>query len=159
MIEIERKFLVSNEDFKKEAFHTRVFKQGYLNSDPLRSVRVRIDGEQGILTVKGPSSADGTSRLEWERLIPLQDAEALLPLCEHEIINKTRYEIKVGLHVYEVDIFEGSNAGLILAELELNDPEEDFEKPDWLGQEVTGDIRYYNSQLAKKPFLSWENQS
>ena len=155
MIEIERKFLVLNNDFKKEASVQKRIVQGYLNSDPERTVRIRIKGEQGFITIKGKGNESGTTRMEWEREIPATDAEQLLALCEKGAIDKIRYEIKAGSHLYEVDEFFGENAGLIIAEIELNDENESFEKPLWLGKEVTGDERYYNAFLSQKPFKSW----
>jgi CYTH domain-containing protein len=155
MIEIERKFLVKSEAFKKEAFKQTRISQGFLNTDKARTVRVRLKGEQGFITIKGASSESGLSRFEWEKEIPKQEAEALLELCEPSIIDKTRYEIKLGQHIYEVDEFYGDNSGLIVAEIELNTETETYIKPDWLGNEVTGDVKYYNSQLSKNPFKSW----
>lgn len=156
MTEIERKFLVTSEDFKIQAHkHTRII-QGFLNTNPERTVRVRLKGNTGFLTVKGESSSDGLSRFEWEKEISKTDAEALLRLCEKGVIDKVRYDITVGKHLFEVDVFSEDNAGLMLAEVELMHKDEVFEKPDWLGKEVTGDIRYYNSQLSVKPFNTWE---
>src|SRR5688572_26332083 len=120
MIEIERKFLVLNNDFKKEASAQKRIVQGYLNSHPERTVRIRIKGEQGFITIKGKGNESGTTRMEWEKEIPTADAEQLLCLCEKGAIDKIRYEIKVGNHLYEVDEFLGDNAGLIIAEIELN---------------------------------------
>ena len=155
MIEIERKFLVKSTAFIKEAVkHNRIV-QGYLSSAPERTVRVRIKGENGYLTIKGQSNATGMSRMEWEKEIPLEEAEQLLALCEEVIIDKTRYEVIVGVHVFEVDVFTGENEGLVMAEIELSSETEPFEIPDWLGEEVTTDIRYYNSYLSKHPFRSW----
>ena len=155
MIEIERKFLVKSAAFMKEAVkHNRIV-QGYLSSAPERTVRVRIKGENGYLTIKGQSNATGMSRMEWEKEIPLEEAEQLLALCEEVIIDKTRYEVIVGVHVFEVDVFTGENEGLVMAEIELTSETEPFEIPDWLGEEVTTDIRYYNSYLSKHPFRSW----
>ena len=155
MIEIERKFLVLNTSFKNEASAQTRIVQGYLNSHPKRTVRIRIKGEQGFITIKGKGNESGTTRMEWEREIPTADAEQLLALCEKGAIDKIRYEIKAGNHMYEVDEFFGKNAGLIIAEIELNDENEAFEKPLWLGTEVTGDERYYNAYLSQKPFNSW----
>ena len=155
MIEIERKFLVKSEAFKDEAFKQTRISQGFLNTDKARTVRVRLKGEQGFITIKGASSESGLSRFEWEKEIPKQEAEALLELCEPSIIDKIRYEIKLGQHIYEVDEFYGDNFGLIVAEIELNTETETYIKPDWLGNEVTGDVKYYNSQLSKNPFKSW----
>lgn len=155
MIEIERKFLVLSEAFKKEAFrHTRIV-QGFLNTDPERTVRVRIRGEKGFLTVKGMSNTAGTIRTEWEKEIDVSEAEKLLKLCEEGVIEKVRYEVKAGNHIFEVDEFFGKNSGLIIAEIELTSENESFEKPAWLGKEVTGDLKYYNSQLSKNPFNTW----
>lgn len=155
MIEIERKFLVSGDSYKKEAFRKTKILQGYLNSHPNRTVRVRLKGEKAFLTIKGKSNDSGVSRFEWEKEIPALEAEALIKLCEPGIIEKFRYEIKRGNHVLEVDEFFGENKGLILAEIELASEDEDFEKPEWLGQEVTGKKEYYNSRLTKKPFGNW----
>ncbi|RLD28503.1 MAG: adenylate cyclase [Bacteroidetes bacterium] len=156
MIEIERKFLVISEAFKPEAFNKTRIIQGFLNTDKERTVRVRIKGERGFLTVKGKSTNDGLSRFEWEKEISKTDAEALLKLCEKGSIDKLRYEVKVDKHIFEIDEFFGDNEGLIIAEVELNCKDEEFKKPDWLGEEVTGQIKYYNSQLCKKPFQFWD---
>ena len=126
-----------------------------MNSDPERTVRIRIKGEEGFLTIKGKGNESGTTRLEWETEIAVEDAKKLLPLCEKGVIDKTRYEILSGKHTYEVDVFTGENDGLIVAEIELEFENEAFEKPHWLGQEVTGDERYYNAYLSKKPYKSW----
>jgi len=155
MIEIERKFLVLSNDFINDAFAQKRIVQGYLSSNPERTVRVRIKGDKGYLTIKGKSSANGTTRLEWEREISLMDAETLLNICESGIIDKVRYEVKVGHHVYEVDIFSGENDGLVMAEIELESESETFERPKWLGEEVTNDERYYNAYLSKNPFNRW----
>ena len=155
MTEIERKFLVKSEAFKDQAFNSYDIRQGFLNSAPECAVRIRLKNDKGLLTIKGKSSADGLSRFEWEKEIPKTDAEALLLLCEKRIIDKTRYEVKVGNHTFEVDEFYGDNQGLIIAEVELNSKTDTFEKPDWLGEEVTGDIKYYNSNLSKLPFKNW----
>jgi len=155
MIEIERKFLVLSEDYKKDAFNSIMIIQGFLNTHKERTVRVRLKGETGYLTVKGESTVDGTSRFEWEKEINRPDAEALLELCEPGVIKKMRYEVKVGSHIFEVDEFQNDNKGLIIAEIELNDKFETFEKPQWLGEEVTGDPKYYNSQLSKIPYKLW----
>jgi adenylate cyclase len=155
MIEIERKFLVRNDSFKKEAFAKNHIAQGYLSSVPERTVRVRIKGEKGFLTIKGASNDSGLSRFEWENEIPVSEAKSLLLLCEKGVIDKTRFEIKKGNHVFEVDEFYNDNEGLIVAEIELDSENDTFEKPDWLGKEVTGDIRYYNAYLSKNPFKNW----
>ncbi len=155
MIEIERKFLVNSDAFKKDALRKNHIAQGYLNSAPERAVRVRIKGDTGYLTIKGKSNETGLSRFEWEKEIPLAEAKALLLLCEKGIIEKNRYEVLVGKHLFEVDEFFGENEGLLLAEVELQSESEFFEKPDWLGDEVTQDQRYYNSYISNHPFTSW----
>ena len=149
--EIERKFLVTG-DFKQEACDSFRLVQGYISTDPDRTVRVRIKGEQGFLTIKGRSSLDGLSRYEWEKEIPVSEALELMNLCVSGVIDKTRYLVPYGGHTYEVDVFHGANEGLVLAEIELSDELEAFEKPFWLGEEVTGDVRYYNSLLSLHPF-------
>lgn len=145
--EIERKFLVEKEDYKSQAYNRYTIIQGFLNKDKYRTVRVRIKGNKGFITVKGISSQDGLSRLEWEKEIPIEEAKELLKLCDGSPISKTRYEIKAGKHIYEVDEFHDKHQGLVIAEIELHSEEENFEKPSWLGKEVTGDKAYYNSQL------------
>lgn len=155
MLEIERKFLITSEAFKKEAFKNTRIVQGFLNTHPERTVRVRIKGDQGFITVKGKSNKAGTIRVEWENEITIEEAEMLLELCEEGVIEKTRYEIKTGDHIFEVDEFFAENEGLTVAEVELTSEDEDFEKPTWLGEEVTGQIKYYNSQLSKQPFNTW----
>ncbi|RAJ25783.1 CYTH domain-containing protein [Gelidibacter algens] len=155
LIEIERKFLVVSDAFKSEAFKQTRIVQAFLNSDKNRTVRVRIKGEQGFLTIKGKSSEDGISRFEWEKEISKSEAEALLNLCEDGMIDKIRYEVKSGAHVFEVDEFLGSNDGLIVAEVELKHVSENFKKPKWLGEEVTGQLKYFNSHLVKNPFKNW----
>ena len=155
MLEIERKFLVKNATYKKEAYDQKRIKQGYLNSDPSRTVRVRISGKQAFLTIKGAPDVQGTTRFEWEKDLKLEEARALLELCEPGYIDKTRYLVEVANKIYEVDEFYGTNEGLVVAEIELNAADETFVKPNWLGEEVTGDEKYYNSQLKKKPFSQW----
>ncbi|WP_299434291.1 CYTH domain-containing protein [uncultured Maribacter sp.] len=155
MIEIERKFLVVSDAYKIQAKSSTRIVQGFLNTNPERTVRVRIKGEQGFITVKGKGSASGVSRFEWEKEIPVLEAEELLQIAEPGSIDKIRYEIKVGNHVFEVDEFFGKNKGLIVAEVELSTENEIFEKPDWLGVEVSGITKYYNSQLSKIPFTKW----
>lgn len=155
MIEIERKFLVTSTAFIAEAFSQTRIVQGYLNSNPKRTVRVRMKGNKGFLTIKGIGNESGLSRFEWEKEIPVTEAEQLLHLCENGVIDKIRHEVKVGNHVYEVDVFSGANEGLIVAEIELSDENESFEKPNWLGMEVTNDNRYYNAYLSNNPFKNW----
>ncbi|AXG73982.1 CYTH domain-containing protein [Flavobacterium arcticum] len=156
MNEIERKFLVLNNDYKTEAFSQKRITQGYLSSVPERTVRVRTKGDKGYLTVKGKSNESGTTRMEWETEITLAEAEQLLAICETGVIDKTRYEVKAGKHTFEVDEFYGDNEGLVIAEVELDDENETFVKPVWLGQEVTGDERYYNAYLSHKPYTTWK---
>ena len=156
MEEIERKFLVESTDFIKESTVNNRIVQGYLNSNPERTVRVRIKGNKGFLTIKGKGNENGTTRFEWEKEIALSEAEALLQLCESGIIDKIRYEIPLGKHTFEVDVFSGENQGLIIAEVELTFENEFFEQPNWLGKEVTGDKKYYNSHLSEHPFCSWK---
>jgi len=155
MIEIERKFLVTSDSYKTMAFANYEIAQGYLNSTPERTVRVRIKGDKGYLTIKGKGNESGMSRFEWEKEIDLSEAKSLLELCEIGVISKTRYEIKVGNHIFEVDEFYGENEGLIIAEIELQSEIDYFEKPTWLGAEVTNDERYYNAFLSKNPFKNW----
>lgn len=154
-IEIERKFLVKSEDFKTSAYNVITIKQGYLSSNPSRSVRIRIKGEKAFITIKGKSNENGTVRFEWEKEIDKSDAESLLRLCEPGIIEKNRYEVNNGRFIFEVDEFFGENTGLIVAEIELTSEMDDFDKPLWLGDEVTGDTKYYNSMLIKNPFKNW----
>ncbi|RNL92987.1 CYTH domain-containing protein [Sinomicrobium pectinilyticum] len=158
MIETERKFLVRSDGFKKEAKSATRIVQGFLNTDPERTVRIRIKGDKGFITVKGKSDAGGMSRYEWEKEIPAGEAEELLLLCEKGIIEKTRYEIPNGKHFFEVDAFAGENTGLIVAEIELFSEQDEFDRPDWLGEEVTGDRRYYNSQLSRNPYSTWDGE-
>lgn len=155
MIEIERKFLVKG-DFKPEAYDKIRIRQGYLCSTG-RTVRVRTWGDTAFLTIKDPSDAAGLSRFEWEKEIPVEDALQLLDIAEPGIIDKTRYLVKNtdGCHIWEIDEFHGENDGLIVAEIELGSEDEKFAKPEWLGEEVTGDRRYYNSHLSKNPFKNW----
>ena len=155
MIEIERKFLVTSEKFKSEAFTKHEIAQGYLNSNPERTVRIRIKGESGFITIKGKSNETGTTRFEWETEISLLEAKPLFLLCEKGVIQKTRYEVSIGKHIFEVDEFHGDNEGLIIAEIELSNENEHFKKPDWLGKEVTNDIRYYNAYLSQNPYKNW----
>ena len=148
MIEIERKFLVKASDYKKEAHRKTKIVQGYLTKNPKRTVRVRIRENQSFLTIKGMSSEDGLSRFEWEKEIPLNEAKELITLCLPTIIEKIRYEVTYKGVLFEVDEFEGTHSGLVLVEVELNSTEDVFEKPNWVGKEVTGDKKYYNSYLS-----------
>jgi len=154
-VEIERKFLVEGRAFEGQARERIPMIQGYLSSVPERSVRVRIAGDRAFLTIKGTSNESGTSRFEWERAIDVADARQLLAIAEPGVIDKTRYLVPAGNHVFEVDVFHGDNAGLVMAEVELEDENEPFERPEWLGEEVTGNPDYYNARLSKKPFTTW----
>lgn len=153
--EIERKFLVVSNQYKQVAYQKSYIKQGFLSSEKERVVRVRIKDDCGFLTIKGASNKSGTTRFEWEKKISLKEAQNLFNLCEQGIIEKYRYLIKVNNHIYEVDYFLGQNKGLIVAEIELSNENELFEKPTWLGKEVTGEVKYYNSNLSKLPFCQW----
>ena len=155
MQEIERKYLVVSEDFKKESFKNFHIKQGFLNTDPQRTVRLRITGDKSFLTIKGKSSKNGLTRFEWEKEISKNEAEALFELCEPGIIEKTRYLVKAGDFLFEIDEFYKENEGLTIAEIELKKETDIFQKPKWLGKEVTGEIKYYNSQLSKNPYKNW----
>ena len=153
--EIEKKFLVAGE-FKESAKKATRITQGYLSSVPERTVRVRVKGDKGYITVKGIGNDSGASRFEWEKEIPVEDVKALLEICEPGVIDKTRYLVKVGTHTFVVDEFYGDNEGLTVAEVELSDENEAFDKPSWLGEEVTGDAKYYNSMLMKNPYKNWK---
>ena len=155
-IEIERKFLVQR-DYKHLAIKSTTIIQGFLSSVPERTVRVRIKGEKGFLTVKGIGNQTGISRFEFEKEITINDAKNLLEICEKGVISKTRYIIPSTDNLFfEVDEFHGDNKGLIVAEIELPTENTPFEKPNWLGKEVTGIIKYYNSAISKKPFKNWD---
>lgn len=153
-IEIERKFLVRGE-FMPHVSQEHCIRQGYIVASAGKTVRVRTRGDKGFLTIKGPSGKNGFSRFEWEKEISFTDAEQLLELCEKNIIDKTRYEVEFDGKTFEVDVFHGVNEGLVLAELELLTEDEPYSAPEWLGREVTGDMRYYNSYLSKYPFSEW----
>ena len=158
-LEIERKFLVRGDDYKRQAYASSRIRQGYICSGHGRTVRVRLRDDRGYLTIKGPSNADGISRYEFEKEITLDEAEHLMALCEPGQIDKTRYLVKSGNHTFEVDEFYGDNEGLVMAEVELQSEDEPFEKPDFIGEEVTGDRRYYNAHLLKQPFKTWSGGS
>lgn len=153
--EIERKFLVVGDAYKRQAYASSYIKQGYICSERGRTVRVRLRGDCGYLTIKGPSTDNGLSRYEFEKEITLDEARELFKLCEPGIVEKTRYLVRSGNHTFEVDEFHGDNEGLVMAEVELAAPEDPIVKPDFIGQEVTGDRRYYNSQLRQHPFTTW----
>ena len=154
--EIERKFLVKNGRYKEQAYASSRIRQGYICSSHGRTVRVRIRDARGYLTIKGPSTNGGLSRYEFEKEITHDEAEHLMQLCEPGIIDKTRYLVKSGAHTFEVDEFYGENEGLVIAEVELRSEDEPYEKPDFIGKEVTGDKRYYNAHLRANPFSLWK---
>jgi len=153
--EIERKFLVKTDAFKGQSYIATRIKQAYLSSVPERTVRIRLKDDKGYITIKGIGDELGASRFEWEKEILATDAEALLKICELGIIDKTRFNIKLEEHIYEVDEFYGDNEGLVVAEIELSSEDEIFTKPDWLGKEITGEVKYYNSMLMKNPYKKW----
>ena len=155
-LEIERKFLVKDESYKLMAFSSSCIAQGYICSARGRTVRVRIRNEKGYLTIKGPSEEGGLSRYEWEKEIPLEEAKELMKICEPGMIDKTRYLVASGNHTFEVDEFYGDNEGLVIAEVELKHENESFEKPSFIGEEVTGIVKYYNSFLMKCPYKDWK---
>lgn len=152
--EIERKFLVKG-DFKPFVQKETRIIQGYLSSVPERTVRVRTKGDKGFLTIKGIGNESGASRFEWETEISTDEAKNLLAICEPGVIDKTRYLIPAGKRTFEVDEFYGENDGLTVAEIELGSEDEAFNKPEWLGEEVTGDVKYYNAMLKKNPYKTW----
>lgn len=154
-LEIERKFLVKNESFKECAFKKSYIKQGFLNSNKERTVRVRIIDDNAFITVKGKSNLAGTIRFEWEKEISVKEAQDLLLLTEKTVIEKYRFYVKSAQHIFEVDVFLGENSGLIVAEVELNSENENFTKPSWIDKEVTGEVKYYNSSLSNVPFQLW----
>ena len=158
-LEIERKFLVTG-PFKDKAYDATRIQQGYIASGRGRTVRVRVRGEKGYLTIKGPSDRAGLARFEWEKEITVGDANELMRICEPGMIDKTRYLVKSpdGRHVWEVDEFYGENEGLVMAEIELDDENESFLKPDFIGREVTGDRRFYNSHLRQNPYKLWKDE-
>ena len=157
--ETERKFLVVG-DFKSQSYNATRIQQGYIASNNGRTVRVRIRGDKGYLTIKGPSGLKGITRYEFDTEIPLDDARELMEICEPGIIDKTRYLVKSpdGRHTWEIDEFYGDNEGLVLAEVELSHESEEFQKPDFIGKEVTGDRRFYNSHMRSYPFKLWKEE-
>ena len=154
-VEIERKFLVKNDDWKIHAVKNLKIAQGYLSTDPARTVRIRVAGSDSLITIKGAPIAGSIATPEFEYPIPSQDADTLLPLCLPGSIQKTRYFVPMDGTQWVIDVFEGDNTGLVIAEIELNTEDDDFFKPDWLGSEVTHDPRYKNSTLAQKPYKDW----
>lgn len=156
MIEIERKFLITSNSYREQASSKAVLTQGYLSSNSARTVRIRLSDQTGYITIKGKSNESGLSRFEWEKEISKSEAEALLELCEETLISKTRFKVRIEDHLFEVDEFDGPNKGLVIAEVELGSEDEVFSKPNWLGAEVTGDKKYYNSNLSQYPFCDWD---
>lgn len=154
-VEIERKFLVAGE-FKSQAVSSSRIRQGYIAHENGRTVRVRTRDDKAYLTIKGPSDAAGIGRFEWEQEIPVDEALSLMEICQGGFVDKTRYLVPCGGHVFEVDEFYGPNEGLVMAEVELGSPDEPYQRPDWLGEEVTGDRRYYNSHLLANPYCNWK---
>jgi len=157
-LEIERKFLVRGDGYKQQARSSSRIKQGYICSGHGRTVRVRLRDEQAFLTIKGPSLDGGLSRYEFEKEITVDEALSLFRLCEPGVIDKTRYLVDCGKHTFEVDEFYGDNEGLVMAEVELSSPDEPYEKPDFIGEEVTGDHRFYNSHLRQNPYKKWKDE-
>lgn len=155
MIEIERKFLVKNETYKSESIKKQLITQGYLSSDLKRSVRIRICEQNAYITIKGQTSESGASRYEWEKEINIEDAKQLMLLCREGVVTKIRHLIPFKNHTFEVDEFLKDNSGLVIAEIELSNENEDFERPRWLGKEVTGIKKYYNSQLSQNAYVNW----
>lgn len=156
-MEIERKFLVHKDiDFKRKAISQTKIQQGYILAKTV-SVRIRIRDDKGYLTIKGPSTADGLCRYEFEKEITLQEANSLMAYCEPGVVDKIRYEVPVGDHIFEIDEFFGDNEGLVVAEVELDSPDEEYERPDFLGPEISADRRFRNSQLRKNPFKLWRD--
>lgn len=153
-VEIERKFLVHSDDWRQNAGAGVQIVQGYISTRPEGTVRVRIKDEEGILTIKG--RAEQLVRPEFEYSIPLEDARQMLQLCEGHLVEKRRFDVDVGDHRWVVDEFAGDNQGLVVAEIELDDPDETFQRPSWIGDEVTGQVRYYNARLAHSPYQQWD---
>ena len=158
-LEIERKFLVLDDSYKHEAFSKSHILQGYICSGRGRTVRIRIRDDRAYITIKGPSLDGGLSRYEFEQEIHLDDARQLMKLCEPGTIDKTRWLVKSGRHTFEVDEFFGDNEGLVMAEVELAYEDEPYEKPDFIGKEVTGDRRYYNGHLRSNPYKMWKENA
>ena len=154
--EIERKFIVTGE-WKHLATSKTHIEQGYFETAPGRTVRIRIRDDKAYLTIKGPSNEEGLARYEFETEVPMEDGKKMLELCRPGRIDKDRWLVPDGKHTVEVDEFHGDNEGLVMAEVELQSPDEPYEKPDFIGEEVTGDRRYYNSSLRMNPFKAWHD--
>lgn len=155
MLEIERKYKAKNTTFLNETKISFKINQGYLNSSAERTVRVRTKDNKGFITIKGKSNSSGTTRFEWEKEIPFDEAIELLKLCEDYIIEKTRHIVIYKNKTFEIDVFEGKNSGLIIVEVELENENEKIKLPEWIGDEVTGDEKYYNSFISNHPFCNW----
>ncbi|MBR0534297.1 MAG: CYTH domain-containing protein [Bacteroidales bacterium] len=156
--ENERKFLVKDDSYKAEAYESIPIAQGYLSTVPQRTVRIRIAGDKAFITIKGEHKEGSSECFEWEKEIPVEEARELMALAEPGAIDKTRWKVKrtpAGSHDWEVDEFHGDNEGLVMAELELSPEDGPFDRPAWLGLEVTGDDRYYNAALSKNPYKNW----
>ena len=157
-LEIERKFLVKGNDYRNEAYKYYDMVQGYIAHENGRSVRIRITNTESLITIKGPTDAKGMSRYEWNHTIDKRDAVELMELCQGSKIEKRRYLVHSGPHVFEIDEFHGENEGLVIAEVELTSENEVFQKPDFIGDEVTGDKRYYNAHLTRDPYKNWKKE-
>lgn len=155
-IEIERKFLVLNNDYRAQAVGKSEIAQGYIGTQPGKTVRIRIKDDKAYITIKGKRNESGLSRFEWEKEIDVEDARQLMLLCDTPIITKTRLYVPAGELMFEVDEFHNENEGLVVAEIELHDEKETFEHPQWLGMEVTNDKRFHNSHLTKRPYIMWD---
>jgi len=153
--ETERKFLVNSDAYKASSFIVTRITQAYIATNPSATVRIRIYGEKAFVTIKGKGNESGTTRYEWEKEIPVEEAKELLQLSTSGVIDKIRYKVNYNGFIYEIDEFIGDNAGLVVAEIELNHEDDAFEKPVWLGQEVTGETKYYNAVLVEHPFNKW----
>lgn len=157
-LEIERKFLVKGNDYRNEAYKYYDMVQGYIAHENGRSVRIRITNTESLITIKGPTDAKGMSRYEWNHTIDKRDAVELMELCQGSKIEKRRYLVHSGPHVFEIDEFHGESEGLVIAEVELTSENEVFQKPDFIGDEVTGDKRYYNAHLTRDPYKNWKKE-
>ncbi|MFK5889582.1 MAG: CYTH domain-containing protein [Flavobacteriaceae bacterium] len=157
-LEIERKFLVNSEDYKKDSYKNYEIIQGFISTSKNAVVRIRIADAKAFITIKGRSNNSGISRYEWEKEIELKEGQDLLALSNTSLIKKTRYLVKIKNHIFEVDEFKDDNKGLVIAEIELNSENENFTKPDWLGEEVTGKEKYYNVLLAQNPYKNWKTK-
>lgn len=154
--EIERKFLVISPSYKEMAHRSWLIRQGYICAQSGKTVRIRIKGDKAYLTIKGPSGQGGLSRFEWETEVSIHEADELFRLCEGPTIEKTRHLVEYEGHLFEIDEFHGDNEGLVIAEVELKKETEEIQIPPFIGEEVTGKVSYYNSNLARHPYKLWE---